>query len=94
MNLKTFEATLEDAAPPPGLSAALAALWHERRGDWDEAHRQAQSQDDAEGAWVHAYLHRVEGDHGNAAYWYRRAGRALCSAPLEEEWAEIVDALL
>ena len=57
-------------------------------------HRQAQSQDDAEGAWVHADLHRVEGDHANASYWYRRAGRAVCSAPPEQEWAEIAAALL
>jgi len=54
----------------------------------------AQSQDDGIGAWVHAFLHRVEGDSSNAAYWYRRAGKPISSAPLNEEWEEIVSALL
>ena len=76
MTFETFKATLGDPAPPVGLSPVVQALWHEAKGDWNEAHRLAQSQDDADGAWVHAYLHRVEGDLANAGYWYRRAGKA------------------
>jgi hypothetical protein len=88
-----FNASLAQPAPP-ALPATLVALWHDARGNWDEAHRVAQDVDDASGAWVHAYLHRKEGDLGNASYWYRRAGRAVASGPLEDEWRDIVTALL
>ena len=94
MDLATLRASLTDAAPPPGLSRALEALWHEAKGDWDRAHRVAQTVDDADGAWVHAYLHRVEGDLSNAAYWYRRAQRPVAEGPESEEWAAIAETLL
>ncbi len=94
MDLASFKQSLDRDAPPAGLERALAALWREAKGDWDEAHRLAQAQDDADGAWVHAYLHRVEGDLPNAGYWYRRAGKPPSSAPLKQEWAEIAGALL
>ncbi len=68
MTFDAFESSLTQPEPPAGLTPALRALWHERRGDWDAAHRLAQAEDDRDGAWVHAYLHRVEGDHANAAY--------------------------
>jgi len=94
MDLQSFKQSLDRAAPPEGLGRALAALWHEAKGDWDEAHHFAQAQKDAAGAWVHAYLHRVEGDLSNAAHWYRRAGKPPSSALLSREWDEIADALL
>jgi hypothetical protein len=94
MDLAAFKVSLRDGAPPDGIEPVLQALWHEARGDWDKAHRLAQSQSDATGAWVHAYLHRVEGDQANAAYWYHRAGKAVATAPLNEEWDSIVSALL
>ena len=94
MDLRTFEASVGGEAPPADLGPALQALWHQAKGDWDRAHRLAQSQDDESGAWVHAYLHRVEGDASNAAYWYRRASRPVATAPLREEWSAIVRALL
>lgn len=72
----------------------MHALWHDARGDWDEAHRLAQRDDDRGGAWVHAYLHRKEGDLSNAAYWYRRAGRPTAHHALGDEWREIAEALL
>ncbi|HEX5080255.1 MAG TPA: hypothetical protein VFV80_13975 [Geminicoccaceae bacterium] len=93
-SFEAFRASLGDAAPPAGVSPALAAMWHEAKGDWPAAHRLAQAQDDADGAWVHAYLHRVEGDLANAAYWYRRAGRAASELPLRDEWTAIVKSLL
>ena len=71
----------------------IKALETERDGDWDAAHRIVQEINTAEAAWIHAYLHRVEGDLGNAAYWYRRAGRPECRATLEQEWQQIFDAL-
>ena len=94
MDLEAFRDSLGEASPPAGASRAVQALWHEARGDWDQAHRLAQGQDDAAGAWVHAYLHRVEGDQSNAAYWYRRAGKHVSSAPLADEWEEVAAALL
>ncbi|GIV78320.1 hypothetical protein FKZ61_021815 [Litorilinea aerophila] len=94
MTLEEFRQSLEQAQPPAGLSLALQALWHEARGEWDKAHSLAQAQDDATGAWVHAYLHRVEGDPGNAAYWYRRAGKPVSHQSLAEEWESIAQALL
>ena len=86
--------TLGDAGPPAGLDSALQALWHAAKGDWDKAHELAQSQDDVTGAWVHAHLHRIEGDESNAGYWYRRAGKPHATVPLNEEWETIALALL
>ena len=94
MTLQAFEDSLRDERPPPGIGPALQALWQEARGDWHAAHALVQAEDDASGAWVHAYLHRVEGDLANAGYWYRRAGRTVCEAPLREEWSAIVRTLL
>jgi hypothetical protein len=94
MDRQPFIDSLSDATPPSGLSLALQALWHDAKGDWDTAHERAQEQENREGAWVHAYLHRKEGDASNAAYWYRHAGKPVATCSLEAEWAAIVDALL
>lgn len=93
MTLADLHATLQSPAPPP-LPAPLLALWHDARGDWDMAHLVAQDADNEQGAWVHAYLHRKEGDAGNAAYWYRRARRPIASGSLEDEWRQIAEELL
>ncbi|QBG47434.1 hypothetical protein EGM51_08530 [Verrucomicrobia bacterium S94] len=74
-------------------AAYIRALETERDGDWDGAHRIVQKISTPDAAWIHAYLHRVEGDLGNAAYWYRRAGRPECRSSSEEEWQEIYNAL-
>jgi hypothetical protein len=89
-----FKASLADAAPPKGLAPAAEALWHAAKGDWNRAHQLAQQRDDAAGAWVHAYLHRIEGDDDNARYWYGRAGRKPSAAPHAKEWEEIAKGLL
>lgn len=94
MDLASFKATLAHDAPPDGLGGTLQALWHQGKGDWERAHELAQAQHDTAGAWVHAHLHRVEGDNGNAAYWYRQAGRPICRAPLAAEWEDIAATLL
>ena len=94
MNLQEFTASLTQTTPPADLSKALQSLWQAAKGDWHAAHVLAQAQDDAVGAWVHAYLHREEGDAANAAYWYRRANQPVSQESLEKEWAEIVQALL
>ncbi len=94
MTLDDFVASLGSDAPPPALAKPLAALWWARRGDWDGAHAIVQDEAGAEAAWVHAYLHRREGDAGNAAYWYRRAGRTMAGATLAAEWDAIATTLL
>jgi hypothetical protein len=93
MTLAEFNATLEKKTPP-AVSSALVALWHDAKGDWERAHEVAQDVEDATGSWVHAYLHRKEGDEGNAAYWYRKAGKPVERGPLGAEWTRIVTALL
>jgi len=94
MNLTQFEATLAESAPPRALAPALAALWYAANGNWERAHDASQERDDADGAWVHAYLHRLEGDEDNARYWYGRAGRPPSTAASVKEWEEIAKALL
>lgn len=88
-----FRASLAQAEPPAGVSPALAALWYAAKGNWDEAHEITQPGGPALD-WVHAYLHRVEGDLGNAGYWYRRAGKPAAKVSLDEEWAALVNTLL
>ena len=89
-----LQSTAAGNSPPPGLSRALLALWHDARGQWDTAHALAQEAEGKDGAWVHAYLHRQEGDEGNAGYWYRRAGRPAGQGELRAEWEAMVRALL
>jgi hypothetical protein len=88
-----FRSSISNAAPPAGASPALAALWYAAKGDWDKAHDITQP-GGPELDWVHAYLHRVEGDLSNAGYWYRRAGKPAASASLDEEWAGLVRTFL
>ena len=90
------ESIRRDATPPARLSLALQALWHDAKGDWDAAHQCAQDDHGRDGSWVHAYLHRKEGDLGNAGYWYSRAARATPAAnvTLETEWADLARTLL
>ena len=94
MNVAGFIASLGGAAPAPGLNAPLAGLWWAAKGDWDQAHRIVQDDNSREAAWVHAYLHRVEGDLGNAGYWYRQAGQMAAKDSLEAEWERIAATLL
>jgi len=94
MDLQRFKASVENDAAPAELSTGLQALWYDAKGDWDKAHSLAQDTPDPIGAWVHAYLHRVEGDESNAGYWYKRAGKDHSSAELPTEWEEIASTLL
>jgi hypothetical protein len=94
MNLLEFQASLSLDEPPRDLPPLLRALWHDAKGDWDAAHHVAQDVESSDGSWVHAYLHRKEGDVGNAAYWYRRAGKPIADDALDEEWARIAQELL
>jgi len=92
MDLTEFKRSLDGTAPPR-LAAPLRALWFVAKGDWDKAHALVMDGSGADAAWVHAYLHRVEGDLDNARYWYRQAKRTPAVGKLETEWDEIVAAL-
>ena len=94
MTLEDFRQSLNAMEAPAGLSDALAGVWWDAKCDWTRAHESAQQDEGRDGSWVHAYLHRKEGDQGNAAYWYSRAGKPVCREPLDAEWVSIVSALL
>jgi hypothetical protein len=94
MDVEEFKITLKDNTPPASLRPSLSALWYDAKGDWNKSHDIAQDIRDSEGSWIHAYLHRKEGDEGNASYWYGRAGKPFCKLSLKDEWESIVIALL
>lgn len=94
MTFEEFQQSLQETTPPPAVSLLLKALWYECKGDWDMAHNIAQDIHTLEGSWIHAYLHRVEGDQGNASYWYHRANKKMPNCTLKEEWGNIVKELL
>ena len=94
MTLSEFKQSQSKARPPAGLSVALAALWWAGKDDWDKAHKIVMDEGGKDCAWVHAYLHRVEGDLDNARYWYRQAGKPAASGALPSEWAAIASELL
>ncbi len=94
MTVNQFRESLRSDNPPPELNFALAGLWWDAKGDWTRAHESAQQDEGVDGSWVHAYLHRKEGDSGNAAYWYRRAGKPPASGSLDDEWHSMLQMLL
>src|SRR5882724_845303 len=94
MNILEFRESISSLASPVDAPPPLAALWWAAKGEWEKAHTIVMNDESAEAAWVHAYLHRVEGDLPNAGYWYRAAGRSVEKGPLETEWSTIVAALL
>ncbi len=94
MTLDEFQSSAARGDLPQGLPAPLQALWHDARGDWKRAHEIAQDDTGTPAAWVHAYLHRKEGDLSNAGYWYRRAKRTMPSGTLDDEWRSIAATFL
>lgn len=94
MTLDAFIASLDHDLPPDSISVYAISLWYDGKGEWDKAHQLIQDIDDRNAAWIHAYLHRKEGDIWNADYWYQRAQRKRPDATLEEEWRHISQALL
>jgi len=94
MTLAEFKQSQSKARPPAGLSAAVAALWWAGKDDWDKAHKIVMDEGGKDCAWVHAHLHRVEGDLENARYWYKQAGKPEASDSLANEWAAIASELL
>jgi hypothetical protein len=94
MTLAELKHSVAATCPPEDLSVPLTGLWWAAKGDWDRAHKTVQDDESREAAWVHAYLHRVEGDLPNAGYWYGTAGKPVAAGPLEAEWDAMAAALL
>jgi hypothetical protein len=94
MTVQEFRDSLLRDEPPRELTSPLAGLWWDAKGDWTRAHESAQQDEGPAGAWVHAYLHRKEGDASNAGYWYQRAGKTAPHSSFDEEWLEITETLL
>ena len=94
MTFEDFKESINAADPRAFDEPLLLALWHDARGDWERAHHITQDIESPEAAWVHAYLHRKEGDASNARYWYQRAVQPVASDSLDSEWERLVRALL
>jgi hypothetical protein len=91
-SIDSFKDSLKNNRPDPSYSPMLTSLWYDAKGDWEKAHAQVDSLKDKGSAWVHAYLHRKEGDLWNADYWYAKANKTRPNISLEEEWESLVEA--
>ena len=94
MNLQTFKESLSASQPPAIVSGYIKALWYDAKGDWDKAHKLMADINDKNASWIHAYLHRKEGDISNADYWYSKAGKSRPTTSLNTEWEQIASTLL
>jgi hypothetical protein len=94
MVFETFRQSIKGETPPAGITVYLLAMWYDAHGNWDQAHRMVDNLEDVTACWVHAYLHRKEGDQWNADYWYRKAGKKRPDISLTQEWESVVKALL
>ena len=94
MNVSSFKESLLGIEPPQNSSVYLKALWYDAKGEWGTAHKLIQDVEDKNASWIHAYLHRKEGDTSNADYWYSRAGKKRPPGSFEKEWEEIAGALI
>ncbi len=94
MNLLLFKESLSANKPPEPISVYIQALWYDAKNEWAKAHELIQGIEDDKAAWIHAYLHRKEGDIANADYWYKNAGKKRPLVSIENEWEEIVSALV
>ncbi len=94
MDYSDFQKELLSIRPPKNWTEALKAMWYDAKNDWEASHDIAQEIPNTLGSWIHAYLHRKEGDDWNAGYWYRQAGKHFPKISLNEEHQEIVKFLL
>ncbi|NKI32565.1 hypothetical protein [Croceivirga thetidis] len=85
-----FEESLEGNLPPSNFNLHLKSLWFDAKGDWKKAHELVDQEVDSDSKWIHAYLHRKEGDEWNASYWYRQADRPFCKGALEMEFEQLL----
>lgn len=89
-----FEESLGGERPPVEFSPLVSALWNARSGNWEAAHLLVQDDEAPDAAWLHAWLHRKEGDEGNAGYWYTRARRPHSHDSLDAELETILSTVL
>ena len=94
MNFETFQQSIKATTPPANISLYLLSMWYDANGNWDKAHATVDNLNDLTACWVHAYLHRKEGDNANAGYWYKRANKKIPDISLQQEWENIVKAIL
>jgi len=94
MTFEDFKQSTFSAKKPDGLNPLLDSLWEAKAGNWDTAHKIVQDIGDKNASWIHAWLHRVDGDNSNAQYWYSRAGKSFFHGSLEEEWDSITRRLM
>jgi hypothetical protein len=94
MTLEELKRSVSENYPPETISNLLEVLWYDAKGDWEKAHKIIQDISGRDAAWIHAYLHRKEGDNGNASYWYSKSERSFSNKTLDEEWEEIASYLL
>ncbi|MDQ3016025.1 MAG: hypothetical protein M3R25_04810 [Bacteroidota bacterium] len=94
MNINEFIQSTKEEQPPNGLNIFLLSLWYDAKGDWEKSHDLISDIETKEAAWIHAYLHRKEGDHWNADYWYRRAGEKRPEISLQDEWNLLIEWIL
>lgn len=94
MNLTAFKESIQQNQLPANTSVYLQSLWYDAKGDWEKAHELIQDLPDKSASWIHAYLHRKEGDVWNADYWYSKGGKKRPAISLDEEWEHIVAAFL
>ena len=93
-NYTEFTESLNIEVPPASWPSSLRALWYDAKGNWEASHDIAQEMHTDMGSWIHAYLHRKEGDKFNAGYWYRRANRPFPQKRLSEELEDLVTFVL
>jgi hypothetical protein len=93
-DIESFKESLKHDAPPKGLGRPLEALWHASKGSWEKAHEVVMDDESKAAAWVHAHLHRRQGDAANANYWYARADKPPHDGPFDEELNTIAFGLL
>lgn len=91
LTIQSFKESLQFSSPEKNSSPIVKSLWYDAKGDWDKAHAEVDHLQDRDAAWVHAYLHRKEGDLWNADYWYAKAKKSRPSISLEQEWENLVE---
>jgi hypothetical protein len=94
MTYPEFQSSLQQSEPPQKLSDLLKAMWYDGKENWSASHDIAQEIHSTDGSWIHAYLHRKEGDLSNASYWYSKAGKPVPRVSLKEEWEQLVKEFL